>query len=196
MKSIRSFALLGATALMAGSFAISSAMAQSTTPPAVKAERQAATQQPLTATNYVTYAQNSDLFEIEAGKIAVQKAQNKEVREYARQMVDHHTATANRLNASARQSGVTATVPALSVKQRTKLDELQNASLSSFDKLYITTQLEAHERAIRLHNSYAMTGDQPMLRSASTEMVPTIRAHLSEAQRISGIIANERGGAS
>lgn len=196
MKNIHTLALLGATALMAGSFATVPAMAQSTTPPAVKAEQQAATRQPLTAATYLTYAQNADLFEIEAGKIAVQKAQNKEVREYARQMVDSNTTTTNRLNATARQSGVTATAPALSVKQRARLDELQNATLSSFDKLYITTQLEAHERELRLHNSYATTGDQPTLRSASTEMVPTIRKHLSEARRISGIIANERGGAS
>lgn len=195
MQKNRNLAFLGA-ALIAGGLATSPVLAQSTTPPAVQAEKQATQQRALTAASYVTYASNADYFEIEAAKIAIQRAQNKEVREFAKQLVDEHARSSTKLTAAARQSGVTPTQPMLTAKMKTKLDELQTTSLSNFDRLYIMTQLDAHERALRLHNSYAMNGDQPALRTASTEAVPMVRHHLSEAKRISGVIANERGGAS
>jgi len=60
MTRIRSFALLGATALVAASFAVPAVHAEG-----MKTEQQkaAATQTALTAQNFVTYANNADLFQ-------------------------------------------------------------------------------------------------------------------------------------
>lgn len=210
MMKIRKLALLGATALMvSGPVAV---MAQTTSPesppavsphksPAAKTKQHASgtttqTQQPLTGTNYVTYARTADLFEIEASKIAVQKAQNKEVRDFAQRVLNENTNSSVRLDSAARQAGVTPTTPVLTTRQKAKLDELQQASISSFDKLYILSQIETQERELRLHNSYYRNGDVVVLKSTSTELIPAVRHNVAEAKRISGVLANERGGAS
>lgn len=189
-----SLSLLGATALAASVAAITPAMAQTPTQqaphksmtqtPTHQGERTQA-QRPLTASTYVTYAQAGDLFEYEAGKIAMERAQKEPVRLFAQKMVDQHSMEMSKLQAAARQAGVTPTSPALTRRQQAKLDELRSVSTSAFDRTYVEAQREAHERALRLHDAYARNGEQPVLRTASNESVPVIRQHLTEARHLS-----------
>jgi putative membrane protein len=191
MTNVRSIALLGAAALAASSFS-APALAGGAS---VKADQShAAAQQPLTSQNFVMYAGNADYFEIEASKIAMQKAQSAEVKLYAEQMVKTHTLSTNKIAAAARQAGVTPTPPVLTTGMQQKLAELQTASANSFDERYINLQLEAHERALRLHRSYAISGDQPTLRAVSSDTARTVEHHLAEARRISTTIVADRPG--
>jgi len=244
MKTFRSFALLGATALVAGGLAATPVMAQTTynqqkgtqstptqSPPMAsdgaavpgtvpgattqyqrvdgtatqqKAQQNGAVKQQradgtvhkgstaqLTPANYIAYAQAADLFEVEAAKIAVQRAQNKDVREYAERVVADNSVSAARLANAARQANVTPTTAVLTAKQQTKLGDLRNASDAAFDQQYINAQLESQERELRLHNSYARNGDQPALRTTSGELAPLTRKHLSDARQISAQLGHE-----
>lgn len=244
MKPFRSFALLGATALVAGGLAAAPVMAQTTynqqkgtqstptqsppmasdgssvpgTVPGATTQYQRAdgtviqqnhsgtvkqqradgtaykakgTTAQLTPANYIAYAQTADLFEVEAAKIAVQRAQNKEVREYAERVVADNSMSAAQLANAARQANVTPTTAVLTAKQQTKLRDLRSISDAAFDQQYINAQLESQERELRLHNSYARNGDQPVLRTTSGELAPLTRTHLSEARRISAQLGHE-----
>lgn len=243
MKTFRSFALMGATALVAGGLAATPVLAQTTynqqkstqstptSPPmasdgaavpgtvpgattqyqrvdgtttqqktqqngTVKQQRADGTMHKgstaqLTPANYIAYAQTADLFEVEAAKIAVQRAQNKDVREYAERVVADNSVSAARLANAARQANVTPTTAVLTAKQQTKLRDLRNASDAAFDQQYINTQLESQERELRLHNSYARNGDQPVLRTTSGELAPLTRKHLSDARQISAQLGHE-----
>lgn len=196
MTRIRSFALLGATALIGASLAVPPAMAGG-----MKADRQqqvatSQAQQPLSAQSYVTYASNADLFEVEAAQIALLRAKDPMVKQFAQHMVQQHTMTTSKLTAAARQANVTATTPSLTPHLREKLTELQSASDTAFDERYMLTQVEAHERALRLHNHYARNGDQPALRNVSGEAVKAVEQHLAEARRISGQLVADRPGGS
>lgn len=194
MTRIHSAAWLGVTALVAASLAVSPAFAGG-----MKSERQqqtAAPQQPLTAQSYVMYAGNADLFEVEAARIAMLRAKDPMVKQFAEHMVQQHSVTSGKLTAAARQSNITATTPMLTPHLRDKLTELQSASDTAFDERYMITQVEAHERALRLHSHYAQSGDQPALRTASSETVKAVEQHLAEARRISTqLVADRPGGA-
>lgn len=245
MKTFRSFALLGATALVAGGLAATPVMAQTTynqqkstqstpTSPPMASDgasvpgtvpgattqyqrvdgttTQQKTQQngtvkqqradgathkttgstaQLTPANYIAYAQTADLFEVEAAKIAVQRAQNKEVREYAERVVADNSVSTARLANAARQANVTPTTAVLTAKQQTKLRDLRSISDAAFDQQYINAQLDSQERELRLHNSYARNGDQPVLRTTSSELAPLTRKHLSDARQISAQLGHE-----
>jgi putative membrane protein len=194
MKRIRSYALLGATALFAASVAVPPALAGG-----MKAENRAGTQQhaavqqqALTAQNFVLYATNADLFQAEASKIAVQRAQSSEVKIYAQQMASQHANATSKLNMAARQAGVTPVTPVLTVHMQQKLAELQNTSTTTFDERYITLLQEAQERELRLHNAYARGGDNATLRAASTDTAQLVAQHLAEARRISTSVLADR----
>ncbi|MCW0236110.1 MAG: DUF4142 domain-containing protein [Ferrovibrio sp.] len=193
MRRIHSLARLGATALVAASFAIPPVLAGG----GMKADQQqaaAAQRQPLTAQNFVTYASNADLFQMEASKIAVQRAQSAEVKLYAQQMASQHAASTGRITAAARQAGLAPAAPILTTHMQQKLNELQNASTNSFDERYITLLVEAQERELRLHNAYTRSGENPALRSASSETARLVQQHLAEARRISTQITADRPG--
>lgn len=192
MTRIRSFALLGATALIGASLAVPPAMAGGMKQQHASAQQQA----PLSAQSYVTYASNADLFEIEAAQIALLRAKDPEVKRFAQHMVQQHTATSSKLTAAARQANIATTTPGLSPHLREKLTELQSASDNAFDERYMTIQVEAHERALRLHHHYAQNGDQPALRNVSGETVKAVEQHLAEARRISTQLVADRPGGS
>lgn len=189
MTRFRSYALLGATALFAASAIIPSAMAGG-----MKANQQhaAVQQQALTAQNFVLYANNADLFQSEASKIAVERAQSSEVKVYAQQMAAQHATSTTRLTAAARQAGITPTTPVLTVHMQERLAELRNVSTNAFDERYITLLQRAQERELRLHNAYARSGDNTTLRAASSDTAQMVAQHLAEARRISTSIVADR----
>lgn len=194
MIRFRSYALLGATALFAASAIVPPALAGG-----MKADRQQHTQQQagvqqqaLTSQNFVLYANNADLFQSEASKIAVERAQSSEVKAYAQQMAAQHASSTSRLTAAARQAGVTATTPALSPYMQERLAELRNVSTNAFDERYITLLQRAQERELRLHNAYARGGDNATLRTASNDTARMVAEHLAEARRISTSIIADR----
>ncbi|WP_341897026.1 DUF4142 domain-containing protein [Ferrovibrio terrae] len=191
MIHIRKLALLGATAMVAVGIIAAPVLAQTTQYPSTTAQKSRATSaKPLGTTDYLASARTADLFEVEASKIAVQRAQNKQVRDYAQRVLDDHALSSPKLNDAAIQAGLTPTTPLLTVKQAAKLNELQKASLSSFDKNYILSQIDVHERELRLHTDYARTGDAMTIKNNSTVMMPLVRKHIADAKQISGALAN------
>jgi putative membrane protein len=194
MTRFHSYALLGATALFAASAIVPPAFAGG-----MKAENRAGAQQhapvqqqALTAQNFVLYATNADLFQTEASKIAVQRAQSSEVKVYAQQMAAQHANATSKLNMAARQAGVTQVTPVLTTHMQQRLAELQNVSTNAFDERYITLLQQAQERELRLHNAYARSGDNATLRTASNDTAQMVAQHLAEARRISTSILADR----
>ena len=133
---------------------------------------------------YTAIAASSDLFEIQSSQIAVSKAQRPEVRQFAQMMISHHTQTTAALMAAATASGMSPPQPALMPAQREMIDALQRASGASFDRVYMSQQVPAHEMALALHQNYAARGDAAPLRGAATAAVPIVRQHLEQARTL------------
>lgn len=140
---------------------------------------------------FVPRAQISDQFEVEAGKIAVQRAQKVEVRQFGQMMVSDHTTAASKFTMAVQKSGLKPTVVGLDTDHLNMLEQLRTASLSAFDRTYVTMQIQAHEKALSLHQGYAQGGDKAPLKAASSEMVPIIQHHLQELRKISAQIGGE-----
>jgi putative membrane protein len=145
----------------------------------------------ISTASYVPRAQTGSAFEIESSKIAVQRAQKKEVKEFAQQMVDDHSRAAAKFAAAVQQSGMKANPAALDTDSLNKLEVLRSASMSAFDRTYVTMQVEAHEKSLSLHQGYAQGGDKMPLKAAAQETVPMIQHHLQDIRSISTGIASE-----
>ena len=60
------------------------------------------------------------------------------------------------------------------------VDQLNNTPRgSSFDNLYLTQQLQAHQQAWALQKGYAVDGDDVALRQVASAAVPAVERHLS-----------------
>lgn len=125
----------------------------------------------------------SDYYEIEAGKLAQEKAQSQALKDFGKMMVDNHTQSTEKLKAA----GATANPaivpnPALTAEQETNLAALRAAEGAAFDTAYKTQQVAAHEKALALVQGYATDGDIPELKRFAAEAQKVIQTHLTKIQ--------------
>jgi putative membrane protein len=127
--------------------------------------------------NYVEKAAIGDMFEIEASKIALDRSKVQPVKDFAKMMIDAHTATSQEMGGLATAAGVMAP-SALDNDHSGKLEELRTASLQDFDDKYIDQQTAAHSAALDLHKDYANNGKDAALQAFAAKVAPTVDAHL------------------
>jgi putative membrane protein len=136
------------------------------------------------AAAYVTAAGASDQFEINSSQIALQKTQNADVRKFASMLIKHHTKTTAATMKAAKKAGMNPPPPALDPGAATSISELQSASASDFDRIYLAQQIPAHQAALDLHQSYATGGDQAALRTSAKAAVPIVKQHIAAATKL------------
>lgn len=138
------------------------------------------------APKFVQMAGMAGMFEVESSRIALQKSQNQQVKDFAQQMITDHTKANEQLKSVVQSPGVKATVPqALDSKHQKMIDQLNAASGAEFDTKYIKMQLEGHKGAVALFTNYAKSGDNKDLKSFASETLPTLQHHLKMVQSLS-----------
>jgi len=139
---------------------------------------------PTDRTAYVQMAASSDMYEIQSSQIALTKGQNPAIRQFAQMMVRDHTNTTQQLMAAAQAAGVPPMSPQMMPMHAQMVAQLQaSQGGASFDRLYASQQLMAHQQALALHSNYAARGDTPALRAVAAAATPVVRGHLQMAQR-------------
>jgi putative membrane protein len=135
-----------------------------------------------TAQGFVTAAATSDMYEIQAAKLAEQKSTNPAIKKFAAKMIHDHTASTDKLKGLL-SGGVSATPPTdLDDRRKGLITNLQAAGSSDFDKTYVDQQVAAHQEAVILFQGYADHGDNDALKGFATATLPTIQEHLSMAK--------------
>jgi putative membrane protein len=133
---------------------------------------------------YVMAAGMSDLYEINSSQIALQKTQNPKIRQFATMLIKDHQKTTAATMKAAQKAGLTPTPPVLDAGTTASLTELQNASATDFDRLYIGQQIPAHQAAFQLHSHYANAGDKPQLRTSARAAIAPVQHHLDMATKM------------
>ncbi len=136
------------------------------------------------AASYVQQAAMGDLFEIRSSEMALDYSQNETVLDFANQMIEDHSALSERLQAAAGESGIEVEVPTeLDQAHQQIITALEEAG-NDFDRAYVRAQLQAHQQALALHQSYARGGDDEALRAVAGEAVPVIAQHYDHIRMV------------
>jgi putative membrane protein len=123
----------------------------------------------------------SDMFEIEASKLAQQKGNA--AKTFASQMVTDHTKTSTELKGLVSGGKVKAELPtALDSSHQSKLDKLKAASGEEFSSDFNSMQVSAHKDAVSLFERYAKGGDNADLKDWAGKTLPALKHHLEMAQ--------------
>ena len=131
---------------------------------------------------FVTAAAISDMYEVTAAKIAIDRSDSADVKAFARKMVEAHTGTTKKL-----KSLLPATiVPPMNVDSRRQgmLDDLRGAKGPDFDHRYVTQQVAAHKEADILMRGYAKDGDNAAIKAFAADTDKAVKMHLSMAQEL------------
>jgi putative membrane protein len=133
--------------------------------------------------NFVEKIALSDMYEIEASKIALERSKVQPVKDYAQMMIDAHTATSAELKPLAASSMVTPP-SALDNDHMAKLDDLRKATVEDFDDKYIDQQTDAHENALNTLKDFANNGKDAGLQAFAAKTAPAVDAHLQQVKAL------------
>jgi putative membrane protein len=134
-------------------------------------------------TNFVEKASLSNMYEVEAGRLALERSKVQAVKDFAQKMVDAHSASLTELTTLASAAMVTPP-SALDNDHSGKLDALRNASVEDFDDVYIDQQTEAHENTLNLVKDFAANGKDAGLQAFAAKMQPTVEEHLTTVKAL------------
>ncbi|MES2253959.1 MAG: DUF4142 domain-containing protein [Pseudomonadota bacterium] len=138
-----------------------------------------------TTKGFVTAAATSDMYEVEAGKIAAERASNPALKDFASQMVTAHTKTTDKLKSIVASNNIAVTPPVhLDARRQGMIDNLRGAKAADFDKRYVEQQEAAHEEARILMRGYAKDGDNASVKKFAADTLPAVQHHLAMIEKI------------
>jgi putative membrane protein len=173
---MRTRSILAAAMLIAGAWCAGAPPAPK--PPGDGTTRAVSTQR------FVQLAMASNRFEIETSELALAKARDDRVKQFARMVLDEHKAADGDVSARAQAAGVSADKAPLEKSEATVIDDLRKAVGPDFDRAYARAQLDAHAKAVALFSSYADAGEDVGLRALAQRLLPTLEQHLEAARSL------------
>jgi putative membrane protein len=122
----------------------------------------------------------SNLKEVEMGKLAQKQGQSKEVKAFGKTLVQDHTAADKKVKALAKQekAQLSAEAPAM------KHEDLGTGA--EFDTKFAQSMLEDHNKDIEEVKSARDATNDPKLKALLDELVPTLEKHRDTAQKLAG----------
>ena len=126
----------------------------------------------------------ANMAEVDAGKMAVSKTQNAEVKTFAQKMIDDHTKALNDVTALAQSKGVTlpTEVDAPHKAMAAKLDKLSG---DAFDKAYMADAgVSDHNKVHGKLKGFESKAKDPDVKALAAKMLPTVEEHMKLAKDI------------
>lgn len=141
--------------------------------------------------SFVTNVAQSNQYEIDAARIALEKTRSNDVRDFANQMIEDHSKAAAKLKSAIEARGGELEIPSHpSDQQQADLESLRDAE--DFDSVYLQQQRRAHEKALSLLRGYANGSETSALRSFADETATVVQGHLDRVRKIE-VAAGEDG---
>ena len=153
---------------------------------AVSAYAFTAQAKPLTAEQFAAKAAISGKFEIESSKVALERSNSKEVKTFAKQMVEDHTKADKDLKAAAAEAKLspTALPDDLDEKHLKIVNKLKESKAEDFDNHYLEAQEEAHDDTVDLFEDYIKDGEAGPLKDFASKTLPTLKEHEKHAENL------------
>ncbi|MGX6647654.1 DUF4142 domain-containing protein [Maricaulaceae bacterium MS644] len=119
---------------------------------------------------YVRNAYLSNMYQIEAGRIAAERGNSEEIRALGAMIATEHEALQAALETAVGEAGLELEMPqALEGRRQGLLDNLNAAADMGFDAAFLQQQTQIHTELAALHNGFEARGDAGALSSYAGE---------------------------
>lgn len=141
----------------------------------------------ITANDFVQQAAAGGLFEVEAGRLAENRAQNADVRAFGQQLQHDHITVNRELTALAQAQGISPAAMPTALRQQ-ELQSLRSLEGNRFDREFLAGQIRAHQETIQLFETAAASSgpDMAPFTAFAAQTLPPLRHHLAMAQSLYG----------
>lgn len=133
---------------------------------------------------FLVAAAETDLMEIEIGKLAQTKGTNQGVKDFGKMLVDDHTKSANDTKPLAEKLGVSLPT-SITDKGKEHYAELNGKEAGKdFDQKFADMMVKGHEEAISKMEKASQEANDAEVKAWAANMVPTLRMHLEHAKTL------------
>jgi putative membrane protein len=133
---------------------------------------------------FVTMTGQANLAEVDAGRLAVKKTSNAEVKSFAQHMIDDHTQANAELSDLAHKKGIDMPAQADEAHQKDAA-RLAGMNGAEFDHAYMMVMANDHQKVVSMFEKYANEATDPDVRAFAKKMLPTLQDHLKMARALS-----------
>jgi len=133
--------------------------------------------------NFVEKAASWGLMEVQLGKLAQEKGNSQDVKNFGEIMIREHSKANDEFKNIAQQNNIM--VPAAMLDEHLEhIGELDKLSGSEFDKAYMKMMVEDHKEDVELFREAADSHENEEIRSWAEETLKTLKEHYQLAQEI------------
>jgi putative membrane protein len=138
---------------------------------------------------FLQKAAQGGLAEVELGKLAEERASNRQVRAFAKRMVDDHSKANDDLKRLASRKGVKLPTSPDASHEAVR-DRLAKLSGAAFDRAYMDEMTSDHDATVEAFRRASRSAEDPDVRAFATRTLPTLEEHQKEARRVQGAVAS------
>jgi putative membrane protein len=133
---------------------------------------------------FVTKALEGGMAEVELGKLAADKSQSPDVKQFAQKMVNDHSQMGDKwFKPVAQQMGVSEP-KGPSKKDKKLIEKLQGLSGQEFDTAYIQAMVKDHKDDLKEFQSESEAAQDPNVKQIATQGTKVISQHLQMIEQI------------
>jgi putative membrane protein len=149
--------------------------------PALLAQKKAAAA-PMTDQQFVDFAGQTDMVEINLGKLAQDSASSQAVKDYAQMLITDHSKDFNQLYDVAQGAKLTRPDAIDAEHNKKMIDPFQKLKGTAFDHHYIQEMIAGHTQAIAVYKKEAADAENPALKTYAENAIPVLEKHLDGAK--------------
>ena len=125
-------------------------------------------------------AAKGGMHEIQMGHLGIERGQSQAVKGFSQRLINDHSMANQELAELAKQKGVS--LPGDDAKMVSMPIETKTGA--DFDREFGRAMIEDHRKDISAFEKEASSGSDPELKNWASKTLPTLRAHLAEAQAL------------
>ena len=129
------------------------------------------------STSFMYKAAQGGMAEVKMGEMAASKAKDPAVKQFGQRMVTDHSKANNDLKAVAAKENVSLP-PDANTEQKETMDKLSKLSGADFDKEYVKTMVEDHEKDVADFQKQADFGTTADVKDFAAKTLPVLKTHL------------------
>ncbi|MFD2934495.1 DUF4142 domain-containing protein [Spirosoma flavum] len=127
---------------------------------------------------FAVKAANGGMLEVELGRLAQEKAQSKDVKEFGAMMVTDHSKANEEMKALASSKNITLPTT-LGEDEQKHVNELTKLSGADFDKKYVSMMVDDHKEDIKLFKEAADDDKTDAdVKAFAVKTLPTLQKHM------------------
>ena len=139
---------------------------------------------PVEDRQFITRALSLSEAEIEAARLAIQKASDAPIKEFSQRLATEHEKLREALRQIAEKNGITVDPSASQSKWQADLKRVEGLSGAEFDREYMRWQLHTHLATVNLYQVQASNSPQMELASFAITRLAEIQRHFDQAKQL------------